>query len=63
MSEAAPTLPSPPDVEPRADTAPGTRPAVKSESLFEGATELVIDHHGILYRLRLTSLGKLILTK
>lgn len=36
---------------------------VASEQLFRGATELHINHGGVLYRLRLTSLGKLILTK
>jgi hemin uptake protein HemP len=37
--------------------------AVKSEALLEGASEVLIDHRGVMYRLRLTSLGKLILTK
>jgi len=37
--------------------------AVASEVLFRGAGELLIDHHGTLYRLKKTSLGKLILTK
>lgn len=37
--------------------------AVSSESLFDGAQELHIQHRGTLYRLRQTSLGKLILTK
>ncbi len=36
---------------------------VASESLFAGARELVIKHAGEHYRLRLTSQGKLILTK
>ena len=36
---------------------------VNSESLFHGAVELLIEHHGALYRLRQTQLGKLILTK
>ena len=34
-----------------------------SEALFAGARELVIEHAGDVYRLRLTNLGKLILTK
>jgi hemin uptake protein HemP len=38
-------------------------PAVKSEALFGDAAELQIDHRGVVYRLRQTSLGKLILTK
>jgi hemin uptake protein HemP len=37
--------------------------AVKSEALFVGGSEVLIDHRGVMYRLRLTSLGKLILTK
>ena len=37
--------------------------AVKSESLLGGTRELLIDHRGVVYRLKLTSLGKLILTK
>ena len=38
-------------------------PAIKSDALFRGAVELRIEHHGSLYRLRQTALGKLILTK
>ena len=35
-----------------------------SEQLFTGgAVEVQIDHHGVLYRLKQTALGKLILTK
>lgn len=34
-----------------------------SDALFAGADEIVIDHRGTVYRLRRTSLGKLILTK
>lgn len=34
-----------------------------SVALFEGETEIGIDHHGELYRLRVTRQGKLILTK
>jgi hemin uptake protein HemP len=36
---------------------------VSSEQLFAGAAEVHIDHHGAVYRLKQTSLGKLILTK
>lgn len=36
---------------------------LSSQVLFAGAAEVEIDHHGVLYRLRQTSLGKLILTK
>jgi len=49
------------------DGAPGRSTQVlqpiKSEALFCGAAELQIEHRGSLYRLRQTSLGKLILTK
>ena len=34
-----------------------------SSELFAGNTEVIIDHEGDRYRLRLTSKGKLILTK
>ena len=47
---------------PRRDVPPPTR-RVTSEELFDQAAELEIDHQGVLYRLRKTSLGKLILTK
>ncbi len=43
--------------------ATGVPPALNSASLFKGAAELQIDHGGVIYRLRQTSLGKLILTK
>jgi hemin uptake protein HemP len=36
---------------------------ISSEQLLAGAQEVQIEHHGALYRLRQTSLGKLILTK
>jgi hemin uptake protein HemP len=36
---------------------------IASEQLFAGALEVQIDHRGVLYRLKQTSLGKLILTK
>jgi hemin uptake protein HemP len=37
--------------------------ALSSDQLFNGAHELHIEHRGTIYRLRRTSLGKLILTK
>ncbi len=41
-----------------------SRPPIKrSDQLFDGSKELIIDHHGQEYRLRITNLGKLILTK
>jgi hemin uptake protein HemP len=46
-----------------APAQPQTSRRVPSAELFDGAAELQIDHNGTLYRLRQTSLGKLILTK
>lgn len=47
-----------------ASTPPAqTSRAISSESLFAGARELVIQHAGENYRLRITNQGKLILTK
>jgi hemin uptake protein HemP len=40
-----------------------TPPRICSERLFAQATELLIEHRGMVYRLRQTALGKLILTK
>lgn len=42
---------------------PGQRPRHRSEALLAGAREVVIEHRGQDYLLRLTSSGKLILTK
>lgn len=49
-----------------AGNTPGPKPAqrrISSRSLFSGAHELVIEHQGEHYRLRVTRNGKLILTK
>ena len=40
-----------------------TTKRIASETLFAGAAEVQITHHGTAYRLRRTALGKLILTK
>lgn len=60
---ANPSLPAPPCQSPSGKATPSRPAAVKSESLFAGAAEVLIDHRGVVYRLRQTSLGKLILTK
>lgn len=39
------------------------RPRLKSEDLFRGTQELIIEHQGQEYRLRLTRNDKLILNK
>ena len=46
--------PHPPALPPR---------TLSSESLFEGRTEISIDHGGSVYRLKITRQGKLILNK
>lgn len=43
-------------------TQPDVR-TLRSQDLFHGARELTIDHHGALYRLKITRQGKLILNK
>jgi len=53
VESAGPNLPAP----------AGGPLKITSEKLFGGALEVQIDHHGALYRLKKTSLGKLILTK
>jgi hemin uptake protein HemP len=47
----------------KAETAPRSLPCrIRSEALLRGNKEVVIEHAGRQYRLRLTSRGKLILT-
>jgi hemin uptake protein HemP len=60
-AEAAPGT-AVPGTAARAPAPSGTL-KITSEKLFAGALEVQIDHHGALYRLKKTSLGKLILTK
>jgi hemin uptake protein HemP len=43
--------------------SPDMHRQITSIQLFAGAAEVRIDHHGVVYRLKQTSLGKLILTK
>ena len=66
-SRAVPSIPAAPESPAPSGTAAAPSLAaeqpIKSEALFGGALELQIDHRGVLYRLRQTALGKLILTK
>ncbi len=57
--------PAQPPLRPASPPAPpGELPQrIDSALLLRGTNELLIDHHGVLYRLRQTALGKLILTK
>ena len=41
----------------------GEAPAITFESLGQGSREVLIEHHGQIYRLRETRNGKLILNK
>lgn len=55
-------VPAVPPASPRGRS--GARvPQFSSEQLFAGAAEVLIEHRGAIYRLKQTSLGKLILTK
>lgn len=49
--------------QPGDDTAATNPPRLQSADLFGAAREVLIEHESQLYRLRQTSLGKLILTK
>lgn len=46
-----------------ADDRPESMRTVSSEALFQGRTEIAIDHGGSIYRLKITRQGKLILNK
>ncbi len=64
MATLEPT--EPPAKEPNSDSANETNQTTKVLSaidLFGGAREIVIDHDGEFYRLRITRRGKLILQK
>ena len=53
-----------PSKPPANSTPPASTPTIISSSeLLQGRKELWIDHGGVLYRLRLTRSGKLILQK
>ena len=59
----APTSAEPNSVPNAAPNRAPTTLRISSERLFAGAAEVQIEHRGSLYRLKQTSLGKLILTK
>ena len=54
---------APPLAPPTRASPAAARPPIASETLFSGAREVQIAHRGVVYRLRQTALGKLILTK
>lgn len=53
----------PPPAEPRPPTPPAAPPRWSSQTLLGAQREVLIEHRGELYRLRITAAGKLILTK
>ena len=58
-----PSSPQGPATAPEpAAPAPGGPRRVRSEELLKGGVEILIEHHGREYRLRVTQNGKLILT-
>ena len=66
MALSTMTVPTPPQSVPStlgAHHRPEAIPRITSEQLLAGSLEVLIEHRGALYRLRQTSLGKLILTK
>lgn len=63
MSEDIKTGPNPQRAETDARKPDFRRARINSERLLGGSRELIIEHAGDEYRLRLTSQGKLILTK
>ena len=65
VHQMQPRSPAPPSPVPSPDpTAPVGSPMrrIRSEQLLGGGNELVIEHQGREYRLRVTQNGKLILT-
>lgn len=55
---------SPTEPPPAAHRHPGSAaPVLDSQSLLQGQGSVAILHHGVIYRLQATKLGKLILTK
>jgi hemin uptake protein HemP len=65
MKPWTPPVPQPTHVSLPADTSGNhvQRKQIRSDDLFSGQREVLIEHAGELYSLRHTSKGKLILTK
>ncbi|MGV1755797.1 monooxygenase [Rhizobium sp. AC27/96] len=56
IAEKTPTPPA------QSTTAPQVR-IVESTDIFRGQTEIMIKHEGVIYRMKITRQGKLILNK
>ncbi len=63
LSRSSPSRSTPRPTSPPPVPVGATRRHVSSQSLLDGARELVIQHQGSEYHLRLTRNDKLILTK
>jgi hemin uptake protein HemP len=63
MNKQPPPKPADLALTAKPDTAPTLQPRLHSAELLGTAREVVIEHAGEEYRLRLTRQGKLILTK
>jgi hemin uptake protein HemP len=61
MSKSPPPASAPSPDQP-APSGPAPLPRINSRDLFRQAREIEIEHEGRIYRLRMTSLNKLILT-
>lgn len=63
MTDAQPTPQSSPDSDLRAEGAVPPVGSLVFTEIAHGANEIIIEHHGQIYRLRLTRNDKLILSK
>lgn len=63
MTEQNSRVPAHDAMNPQTGTLPGGIAVYSSAQLFNGATEICIDHDGTIYRLKITRQGKLILNK
>lgn len=61
MSEADVTEPREPEQEPTGELKPEV--ILEANTLFQGEREIIIQHDGVRYRLRITRRNKLILQK
>ena len=62
MHDDLPSNPAAPANVPSADPRMSNARRITSNDLFSGAREIIIEHDGRQYRLRITQNGKLILT-
>ena len=63
MTDTHPTPRSTPETEPRVEGTTAPPGSLIFTEIAHGANEILIEHHGQVYRLRLTRNDKLILSK